>query len=52
MEQKDICPTCYGNGYIQVYRPLYKVEVVQCQRCQSTGELREPKKEKGEVKND
>jgi DnaJ-class molecular chaperone len=35
---KIICDNCMGNGYIRINTSSYD-EVVQCQKCNSQGEI-------------
>ena len=43
MDQKKICPRCYGNGFIKVKESIEKpVDIVfQCPMCNSEGEVRD-----------
>jgi len=47
MKEQQICPRCFGNGYIKVQRDTREEKeiVVQCTMCDSQGEvskLKEP----------
>jgi DnaJ-class molecular chaperone len=34
-----ICPVCEGNGYVRVNTGHKRKEIVQCEQCNSSGEL-------------
>ena len=35
-----ICPVCEGNGYVRVNTAHKRKEIVQCEQCDSAGELK------------
>jgi len=41
MKEQQICPRCFGNGYIKVQKDIKedKEIVVQCTMCNSQGEI-------------
>jgi len=41
MKEKQICPRCFGNGYIKVQKDTREEKeiVVQCTMCDSQGEI-------------
>jgi len=48
MTEVTICEECYGNGFIRVPHSIYadQWEVVQCDACQSSGEVQSSLREK------
>ena len=40
-DSNNICPDCMGNGYRRIWKDQHEKEkiTIQCQRCNSTGEL-------------
>ena len=41
MKEPQICPRCFGNGYIKVNKDIKEEKeiVVQCTMCDSQGEI-------------
>ena len=41
MKEQQICPRCFGNGYIKVYKDIKEEKeiVLHCTMCGSQGEI-------------